>query len=360
MNEYPPRYAQAGRARPSALWPALLTAVWLFSAPADAQLQGGPLAACESLRMFAHRGHPDRPENSVEAVVAALEDGYTGAEIDIQLLADGITWVAHHDLMAGGTVRSLPDLPLRAITRDQWLSGHYVGTHKRVTTLEMLLSQAAGKLQPFQHLILELKAVLTPAEALSAIGLARRHLPPAQVTLASLTTEPLGDIRGVDRRVELAWVLLSPDALSAIRQGGDYKAARRFGHYIDLKEADISFAIEGGKRVMSDGPGTARRLAQQLGPNVAVIIDIDMLARKPELVDTFLRAGVGIYSYSAISTDAQHGRTLARITWLTGWTPKGVIVNKSRTVLCENYDELLRSLAGSGPSPVAVPPSTPR
>ena len=49
-------------------------------------------------RPIAHRAYHDiaagRPENSVEAIIAAIEAGY-GIEIDLQLSSDGVAMVFH-------------------------------------------------------------------------------------------------------------------------------------------------------------------------------------------------------------------------------------------------------------------------
>lgn len=102
---------------------------------------------------YAHRGLHDekRPENSMAAFRAALENGY-GIELDVHLLRDGSLAVFHdHSLerMAGKT-GNVEDL-----TREQ-LSEYYLGSSlQTIPTFEEVLELFSGK----APMIIELKAI---------------------------------------------------------------------------------------------------------------------------------------------------------------------------------------------------------
>jgi len=86
--------------------------------------------------VIAHRGfHRDFPENTVEALRAALEIGVDGIEFDVQETADG-QFVIHHDDDIGG--RSIGSLSLAEIATSR------VGGVYRIPALEEAL-EAVGR-----------------------------------------------------------------------------------------------------------------------------------------------------------------------------------------------------------------------
>jgi len=61
---------------------------------------------CGNYQLQSHRGSVRYPENSINAVVDALDNGFDVVEIDVQVTRDGV-WVVHHDKRTGretGTV----------------------------------------------------------------------------------------------------------------------------------------------------------------------------------------------------------------------------------------------------------------
>lgn len=104
-------------------------------------------------RPIAHRALHDRasgrPENSIEAVRAAVESGY-GIEIDIQPSSDGVPMVVHdYDLSrltgATGPVRARTARELGALTLVDGQTG--------IPTLEQVLEEVAGRVP----LLIEIK-----------------------------------------------------------------------------------------------------------------------------------------------------------------------------------------------------------
>ena len=102
---------------------------------------------------YAHRGlHNDqRPENSMAAFRAALEQGY-GIEFDIHLLKDGNLGVMHDSslLRTTGCEGRMEDL-----TTEDLAGYHLGGTEETIPTFRQVLDLFAGK----APLIIELKAV---------------------------------------------------------------------------------------------------------------------------------------------------------------------------------------------------------
>lgn len=102
---------------------------------------------------LAHRGlhdrHAHRPENSRAALAAAVAAGY-GAEIDVQLSADGSAMVFHDDDLD----RLTPDTgPLRARNRTELRHIPLLGGAERIPALEDVLDLVAGRIP----LLIEIK-----------------------------------------------------------------------------------------------------------------------------------------------------------------------------------------------------------
>lgn len=108
------------------------------------------LAALQGWK-YAHRGLHDaeKPENSMAAFRAALENGY-GIELDIHLIKDGNLAVIHDTslLRTAGSEGKITDL-----TTEELCNYHLNGTEETIPTFRQVLDLFAGK----APLIIELK-----------------------------------------------------------------------------------------------------------------------------------------------------------------------------------------------------------
>lgn len=102
---------------------------------------------------LAHRGLHDggqtRPENSLEAVTAAMERGY-GIEIDLQLSSDGVPMV-FHDYHLGRLTGAQG--PLHQHTAAELVAIRLTGGGTGIPTLEQVLGLVAGRVP----LLIEIK-----------------------------------------------------------------------------------------------------------------------------------------------------------------------------------------------------------
>lgn len=64
------------------------------------------------MKVQAHRGAGNAPENSLSALRNAYFGTWDGVETDLQLLGDG-SLVVHHDLLTGRVVDTGQSLPVR-------------------------------------------------------------------------------------------------------------------------------------------------------------------------------------------------------------------------------------------------------
>lgn len=109
------------------------------------------LAALQGWK-YAHRGLHDaeRPENSMAAFRAALENGY-GIELDIHLIKDG-TLAVMHDTALERTTGA--DGNITDLTAEELANYHLNGTEETIPTFRQVLDLFAGK----APLIIELKS----------------------------------------------------------------------------------------------------------------------------------------------------------------------------------------------------------
>lgn len=102
---------------------------------------------------YAHRGlhNSTRPENSLPAFRAALEQGY-GVELDVHLLKDGNLAVIHDSNLLRLTGR---EGRVEDLTTEDLSQYHLIGTAETIPTFSQVLQLFAGKVP----LIVELKSV---------------------------------------------------------------------------------------------------------------------------------------------------------------------------------------------------------
>jgi glycerophosphoryl diester phosphodiesterase len=219
--------------------------------------------------VIAHRGfHRDFPENTVEALRAALELGADGVEFDVQETADG-QFVIHHDDDIGG--RSIGSLTLAEIATSR------VGSVYRIPALEEALEAVGRGLV----LLVELKKVRSLKKFLEIL---RRYVDEAWTVLVSFDAALIKNLA----------VLAPGFPRAVIREPGDtgrYDAVARAAGFVQVpanmvtgdlvKEAhargDLVFVWDGGEEevlrralrcgidvIMTDRPDAAIREVRKL------------------------------------------------------------------------------------------------
>jgi glycerophosphoryl diester phosphodiesterase len=98
------------------------------------------------IEAISHRGsRVSHPENTIGAVLAAVEEGADGVEIDVHATSDGVI-VVHHDFFPRGTAadRRLASRPIADLTFAE-LQRFDVGGGERIPSLADLLQELAGR-----------------------------------------------------------------------------------------------------------------------------------------------------------------------------------------------------------------------
>ena len=232
----------------------------------------------EKILNIAHRGGAAlRPENTLAAFSAAIARGYDGAELDVQLSADGVA-VVHHDFRlnpaltryAGGWLRGgtpcIKDLSYAALQAYDVgradPDSDYARAHpkmipaegERIPSLEAVVARAKTARSPF-FLFVELKTSQSP-DSCDPISLAEEALS-AMETFLDRTIFVGFDWRGLKRIQELApgarcWFTtdkLEGDLKPILDGIAGSKANGWFPDFRNATEENVTYAREIGLRV---------------------------------------------------------------------------------------------------------------
>jgi glycerophosphoryl diester phosphodiesterase len=154
--------------------------------------------------VLGHRGAPgpQRGENSVRAVEAALERGADGVEVDVRLSSDGVLVCSHDPVVETALGERLH------VASHTWGELHRAAARAgdRLANLEQVLA-AAGRRGPC-HLVVEAKPAAGHAAASATVGAiheALRGVPTSvTVTVSSFDWRLLDLVRGSGSRVRTA------------------------------------------------------------------------------------------------------------------------------------------------------------
>ena len=158
-------------------------------------------------QVIGHRGfaRPDRPENTLAAMVAALRAGAQGVEVDLRLSANGVA-VCWHDedlLRVAGDPRAVRSTSYADLLRVDLPGGH------RIATLTEVIDAVAGR----GLLIVDLKPDPQPLELVDAVIAGLDGSPPVEVVVSSTEPELLDAL--ARRAPHLARAPISADRESA-------------------------------------------------------------------------------------------------------------------------------------------------
>lgn len=160
------------------------------------------------VEVIAHRGFSaEFPENTLPALLGAIDAGANALEWDIQVTSDGVPILFHDDDLdrttdGRGPVGGLTSQELARLDAGSWFSNDFVGT--RIPTLEGALAHLSGS---EAHLYPELKAVRSFADIDPILALLRASGSWPRITLISLDHELLDEIRSRDPEIHLGWVV---------------------------------------------------------------------------------------------------------------------------------------------------------
>jgi len=222
-----------------------------------------------SVRLIAHRGVSARaPENTLPALLAAVEEGADGVEFDVRLTRDGVPVLMHDDDVAGTTDGRgrVSEMTLQAVRALEPKGRVDRSTDIRIPTLEEALEVVAGRIP----IVVELKGVPDEGGFPGSTPVAARVLPVVEavrdVVVSSFDPLALAYVRERAPKVATGLTIFLPPTdrgwvVPALVDGGHVECHAAH-HFID--EPFVRAVHDAGKAVLAwivNEPGRLRALA---------------------------------------------------------------------------------------------------
>jgi glycerophosphoryl diester phosphodiesterase len=301
---------------------------------------------CQGLELHAHRGVASAPENSTEALVRALQDGFDAYETDIQLLKTG-QWVLHHDLLTGRTVDTGTRANTTSLTDAQWSSARLLTRQNAATGtpppfLADLLSASAPLLNQQRRANIEVKGKYSCDLVSAVYRQIARQLPTGSWFLTSVDQPTLSCLRQIDKHQYLG-VIVAPElrdqALDARTHHITAKVDRALAHFgkgnmseriVDQVEAKYNNSFN--REFLS--PGGLRTMKDRFG-NVGLHVEVTSLTT--ELLRAAKDLAIPVFSYYTVGADKEHASRLSAIARQARLIPTGAIIDGNPDLFCSAF-----------------------
>jgi len=250
---------------------------------------------CRAFNTFGHRGGPGEPENSIPAVLAGLNSGHNGLEIDAQRLVDG-TWVVHHDPMIGRSSYGAKGL-VSKLTREEWNQVRLFDPSGKKTDVKPpllldLLQVFSKKSIKGQVINIEIKMLregeYNSSQLAQLDALVKSVLKPDQFLYTSTVLSALRAMRTVNPKVYLGLVI-EPNPASLDRViNTTYGAEYRSVDTILPKSLQLKLTKKRENNREWLGRQSYIELEELIGPRFGLHIDyrdIDTIVEKVEAAD---------------------------------------------------------------------------
>lgn len=303
--------------------------------PSPELTRADPLG-CPAFATFAHRGSVIHPENSVEATVAALQDGHTGVEIDVQRLRDG-QWVVHHDLTVGRTTHGRSGL-VSSMSTYHWKQVRLKErdgdeTDTPAPFLEDVLVGFKAHARPSQVLNIEIKSgpgAYACADLAALDKVVRAFLTPSHFLYSSRSLENLACLRTSDSNGYLGLVIdPHPESIRSQTKGEPQAQSSnwlsRLSEKVDL---DGQYKQQSNRSFLTKSSFTD--VHDLVGPNFGLHIDY----QDYETLAMSLRQSGGRVVLYQLDDDEGLQTLLASLNGRGEASPDGVLVDGARYEYC--------------------------
>lgn len=262
-------------------------------------------ARCGSLEIQAHRGDSSHPENSVSAVVAALNGTHDAAEIDLQMLGDG-KWVLHHDVVTGRVIRTGSARPVSMLSSVQWRQANLLDRKGNATTepppfWEDLVKAAAPLLrEKGKRLNVEIKGKYECAAILQAASKIAVSVPTKNWMISSVDLDALRCVRRTYPDVYLGLVVapeISQDDPTRKKASQLLEKAGQLGSKIKQKAESTYEQSLNRQHLTQDG---LKSIVRELG-NAGIHLDAATLKQRPSLLGWIKNSGLKVMVYGGFA-----------------------------------------------------------
>lgn len=304
-------------------------------------------SSCGGMTLQAHRGSVRHNENSVNAVIDALDNNFPVVEIDVRLTRDKV-WVVHHDEETGresGTIDNLERKISSTNYRKEW---RYIRERNRHTgklseTLPPSFLEIARSFSSHarlgQRLNIEIKGKYRKTDLQTLDALASKYVGTSRYFFSSIEFSNLEQMRELNRHVALHVIqrpakrsieLLS----STLKKGaGDdplyQQKKRKIASYERLFNRHY-------KEKRYDNASGLQRLTRSLGDHFALVLDIRHFAVHSDSFKRIAREyNVPLATYT-INEHRYHAKELSRMNIES--RPDYAIIDESMYGFCRHYD----------------------
>ena len=275
-------------------------------------------ADCLGMKVHAHRGAGNAPENSLSALRNTYFGTWDGVETDLQLLGDG-NWVVHHDLLTGRVVDTGSPRTVKQLRADDWraasMKQHGVVTPETPPFVSDIADLATAF--PGKTLNAEIKDVVPSCAPIGAlVAQLRTGIKHGNWFLTSGVPNNLACARRADPQGYLG--LLVFDARHAQAAAGANRVSR--------------FIAKNARAAKLDKPWL-QRVQKQIGMPVGVHVDARSLDANPALLADAASLNMPVFVY-AVDGDSALAASLLRAQQRSHRLPSGVILDGNPETFC--------------------------
>lgn len=296
---------------------------------------------CNGIELHAHRGHFSHPENTLEAVLKALDGGFDAAEIDIQLLADK-KWVLHHDPVVGRVIKTTGIVPVSSMTSQTWREASVVdrqgstAPEKPAFFEEVLQSTDSSASNELSKLNIEIKGKYQCTDIRNAAFQLQNSKFSRSSFFTSIDLEALRCLRVIDSNRYLG-VIVAPEISSVQTKSTPINSlisTLKLQAPEALRKAEAKYSNVFNRSLLSENE--FNRLKNSFG-NVGVHLDVSTLNKYPQLIIHAQRSGIKIYTYSSLG-DIFHSKLILEIKRISNLVPSGAVIDGNPSLFCRRLE----------------------
>jgi|TARA_B110000211_G_scaffold213145_1_gene253373 glycerophosphoryl diester phosphodiesterase len=314
---------------------------------------------CANYQVQSHRGAVRHPENSVNALIDALDNNFDVVEIDVRVTRDDV-WVVHHDAQTGretGTVDNKRRKIESLRYEKEWgyLRIRDQNTGRLLSTLPPSFRQIASafsrnaKSKQLLNIEIKTKASIRDLEMLDY--LAFKLIGQGRYFYSSLTLKNLSRMRDINSSVFLSFIQSPANRSLAVLRNDLEKGAGADPIFLrnkSLLEDLAGVASRRYKEYRYDDVLGMAKLKKSLKNNYGLAMDIRQYGQRASKIKRLVdQQGIPIATYT-INGQAYHAKSLLSIKSKS--RPTSVIIDDTLYGFCSEYGlpEMKKHIAISG------------
>ena len=301
---------------------------------------------CSDFNLQSHRGSVRFPENSLSAVIDAIDNNFDVIEIDVRLTRDDV-WVVHHDARTGretGTVDNQQRKIESIRYAKDWGFLRHRDQHTGLLTntvppsFKALASTFARYRKSHQKLNIEIKSRASVADLKMLDYLAYQYVGANNYFFSSLELRNLTRLRDINPDIYMMFIQ-SPSKVSMNKLAADLKRGAGSDPIYERNKEQLesmqSYANRRHRESRYDRPVKLAALAKELKRNFGYVLDIRHYKQSAAQLKPSARArGINIATYSINGHDYHEQSLVAQAAQLR---PDSVIMDDTVYGFCSVF-----------------------